>query len=61
MNIGDIVKFSHPATSDEVVERFLVRELRGDRVLVEFVCNMTIRPTFVYFAADLTVDTAAPH
>lgn len=40
-------------TSDEATERFTVVELRGDRVLVELVCDMPIRPQFVYMLSDL--------
>ena len=54
-NIGDEVKFSRPLTDDERIERFMVVELRGDRVLVAMKeSGMTIVPTFVYLQADLT-------
>ena len=33
LNIGDEVKFARPLTDDERIERFVVVELRGDRVL----------------------------
>lgn len=54
--VGQTVKFLVPTTDDEAAERFIVRELRGPRVLVEYMCDMGIRPTFVYLASDL-VDT----
>ena len=55
LNIGDEVKFSRPLTDDERIERFMVVELRGDRVLVAMKeSGMTIVPTFVYLQADLT-------
>ena len=55
LNIGDEVKFSRPLTVDERIERFMVVELRGDRVLVAMKeSGMTIVPTFVYLQADLT-------
>ena len=55
LNIGDEVKFWHPLTDDERIERFMVVELRGDRVLVAMKdSGMTIVPTFVYLQADLT-------
>jgi len=54
LNIGDEVKFSRPLTDDERIERFVVVELRGDRVLVAMKdSGMTIVPTFVYLQADL--------
>jgi len=48
------VKFSQPQTPEETRERFIVLEDRGDRVLVEAVCDMAIRPTFVYLKNELT-------
>ncbi len=51
--VGQSVKFINPLTDDERGERFTVLELRGERVLVEFICDMTIRPTSVYLAEDL--------
>lgn len=54
MNVSDLVKFSDPMNSDEATERFIVRELRGPRVLVEDAeTHMAIKPTFVYLLADL--------
>ena len=55
LHIGDEVKFSRPLTDDERIERFVVVELRGDRVLVAMKeSGMSIVPTFVYLQADLT-------
>ena len=34
-------------------ERFVVTEPRGPRVLVEFICEMNIRPQSVYLIEDL--------
>jgi len=48
-----LVRFISPLNEDERGENFTVLELRGERALVEFVCEMNIRPTFVYLAADL--------
>jgi hypothetical protein len=53
INAGDVVRFVAPSNEDEANERFLVLEMRGDRVLVEAVCDMRLRPTFVYPAGDL--------
>ena len=55
LRVGDEVKISRPLTDDERIERFMVVELRGDRVLVAMKeSGMTIVPTFVYLQADLT-------
>lgn len=51
--VNAIVRFANPTTDAEVAETFKVLEPRGDRVLVEAVCNLTIKPTFVYLVADL--------
>ena len=51
--VGQLVRFVAPLSEDERGEKFTVLELRGERALVEFVCEMSIRPTFVYLAADL--------
>ena len=54
LRVGDEVKFSRPLTDDERIERFMVVEFRGDRVLVAMKeSGMTIVPTFVYLQADL--------
>lgn len=54
---GQIVRFAVPETAAEQSERFEVIEDRGPRVLVRFICGLTLKPTSVYLAADLT---AAP-
>ena len=54
MKDGDVVKFREPTDTEEASERFIVLELRGDRVLVGDVnTQMAIRPTFVYLCAEL--------
>ena len=53
LNVGDKVKFSTPLTDDEAEERFVVIEYRGTRLLVEAVCDMRLKPTFVYQVEDL--------
>jgi hypothetical protein len=55
-SVGQIVKFVAPVSDDECQERFKVLEFRGARVLVEFICDMSLRPTFVYLAADLVAE-----
>ena len=51
--VGQTVKFAVPNSPDEETERFIVLELRGDRVLVEFICDMRIKPTSVYLVTDM--------
>ena len=54
LRVGDEVRFADPKTDDERVERFVVAELRGERVLVAMKdSGMTIVPTFVYLAEDM--------
>lgn len=57
--VGQTVKFANPLSDDERDERFTVVELRGDRVLVEFICDMRVKPQSVSLAADLeSIDEA---
>lgn len=51
--VGQIVKFANPQNADEAAERFQVIEDRGERIEVEFICIMRVRPTHVYLASDL--------
>ena len=53
LQIGQLVKFATPETANEKMERFTVVELRGTRVLVEFVCELAIKPTFVYLVSEM--------
>ncbi len=54
--VGDKVRFLQPSSDDESGERFRVLELRENRVLVEAICDMRVKPTFVYLACDLISD-----
>jgi hypothetical protein len=53
IGLGTIVKFAFPSGDEEAGERFIVMELRGDRVLVEAINKMNIRPQFVYLLMEL--------
>ncbi len=53
LQVGQAVRFAEPRSPDEETEQFIVLELRGDRVLVEFMCDMRIKPTYVYLVAEL--------
>jgi hypothetical protein len=51
---GDVVKFAQPMSDAEQIQRFVVVELRGPRVLVQdLVTDMAIKPQAVYLASDL--------
>jgi hypothetical protein len=55
MKANDTVKFNNPMDADEQNALMIVREMRGDRVLVSDARfnGEAIAPTFVYPAADL--------
>lgn len=56
MKFGDVVMFCKPADATEASERFVVRELRGDRVLVAALgTGFSITPTSVYSVEELEV------
>lgn len=43
LRVGDIVKYSRPQPGESDI-RFILRELNGDRVLVELICDWRIKP-----------------
>jgi hypothetical protein len=50
-----ILKFFNPSDDEESKLRFKLLENRGNRVLVELICDdQQLKPTFVYLAKDLT-------
>ena len=52
--IGDIVKMTETLPDEDGNERYRVLELRGDRVLVGFICaDLSIPPTYVFPLRDL--------
>lgn len=55
VEVGQIVRFAVPEDADEAKDRFLVLEDRGDRVLVRYLCDMSIPPTPVYLKTDLVL------
>lgn len=56
MKKGDFVKFKEPLDQDEEQERFiLLEDPDGGRVLVEGVCNLTIRPTRILDIDELVL------
>ena len=44
MKLNDIVRYSKPQTGEENI-RFVLREINGDRVMIELICDWVIKPT----------------
>lgn len=52
LKVNDLVEFIEPM-EDELGTTYRLIELNGDRCLIELVCEMRIRPTWVRLVADL--------
>lgn len=52
MKINDIVKYSKPQQGEEGI-RFVLREINGDRVLIELICDWAIKPTEVVAVSEV--------
>jgi len=52
MKINGIVKYSTPQKGEEDI-RFVLREINGDRVLVELICDWAIKPTEVVAISEV--------
>jgi len=52
IQVNDLVEFIEPF-EDEVGTTYRVLEVNGDRCIIEYVCDMRIRPTSVRLVADL--------
>ena len=50
---GMIVKYSNPQKGEELL-RFLVKEVNGDRVIVELICDDILKPTFCHNIKEYT-------
>ena len=55
MKTGDIVQFKECLYSDEMGARYKVVEINGDRVIVEFLCDLPIPPQSVALISELEV------
>lgn len=55
MKIGAIVKFKDGLYADEVDTTYRVIEDNGDRVFLEFICDLRFPPQSVAFVKDLEV------
>jgi hypothetical protein len=52
MKINDIVRYSKPQKGEEDI-RFVLREINGDRVLIELICDWRFRPTEVVAVSEV--------
>ena len=52
MKPNDIVKYSKPQKGEEDI-RFILREVNGDRVLIELICDWAIKPTEVVAISEV--------
>jgi hypothetical protein len=55
MKAGDKVRFIEVKDPGDELCEFTVLEVRGDRVLIELVCDMPIRPMSVVPAGEVEV------
>jgi hypothetical protein len=55
MELGDTVKFRDGLYPDEKGAEYKVIEINGDRVVIEFICDLPIPPQSVAKISDLEV------
>lgn len=55
MKIGDTVKFLNDLYDDEKETRYRIVEINGDRVIIEFICDLPIPPQSVAKISELEV------
>lgn len=55
MEIGDIVKFIDGLYNDEKEAKYKVVEMNGDRVIIEFICDLPIPPQSIAKTSELEV------
>ena len=55
IKIGDIVKFIDGLYADEEGTRYKILEINGDRVVIEFICQLPIPPQSVAKIDELVV------
>ena len=53
---GMIVKFAELIEEGDGEARFIVIESRGDRVLVEAICSMSIKPQYNFRRSELVIE-----
>lgn len=52
---GTVVRFANPLDESEKKATFVVIEDRETRLFVEAVCNMALRPKYVYNKTDMEI------
>ncbi len=55
MKTGDTVKFKDGLYNDETGARYKVVEIKGDRAIIEFICDLPIRPQSIATISELDV------
>lgn len=55
LEIGATVKFREGLYSDEKGAKYKVVEINGDRVTIEFICNLPIPPKSIAKTSELEV------
>ena len=55
MKIGDTVKFVEGSYADEEGARYTVVEINGDRVIIQFICDLPIPPQSIARTSELEV------
>jgi hypothetical protein len=55
MKKGDTVQFKEGLYSDEVGARYKVVEINGDRVIIEFICELPIPPQSIAMLSELEI------
>ena len=54
LQTGWVVRLTDPADQRERDARFVVRELRGERVLIQLICDLRIPPMGAVLMTDVT-------
>ncbi|MGB8214999.1 MAG: hypothetical protein WCE68_15735 [Anaerolineales bacterium] len=55
MKIGDTVKFQDGLYPDEKGARYKIVEINGDRVFIEFICDLPVPPQSVAKLTELEI------
>ena len=55
MKIGDVVKFADGLYPDEEGAQYIILEINGDRVFIEYICDLPFRPQSVAMVKDLVI------
>ena len=55
MKVGDVVKFGAGLYPDEEGAKYRILEVNGDRVFIEFICDLPIPPQSVARMEELEV------